>query len=364
MRALHLLLLASSFSVGAALQHLTSVRLPPAPRRAQRALSSLAGSPFASSSHDDLVVRPPLGAPSDTSSLTLTFSNPKSTASLIHSDALFGIPAYGGGVGGRLTLPVAAPPLGSGCDPLPAQYPGSVLLLFRAPNCTFTTRVANAQRAGAVGVVVADNTGTCGTGDALCPGEPGDGGRCSACPYYMTRGCQCALPMMSDDGGGAGVRIPSFLISRVDGEALRARLAGGEAVWASLSWDIPTADGAVRYELWQDANDKVGVTFREGFAPLVPLLGAAVEFAPHFMNIDGRAHGCTLLDCATQCVNGGYYCAEDPDGDLFVGVSGADVSGPAARRARARARARHAATPPGAHAHALTPMPPPPPRRL
>ena len=121
----------------------------------------------------------------------------------------------------------------------------------------------------------------------------------------MTDGCQCQLPMMADDGSGSAIRIPSFLVSRADGSALRvAASAPATRPWASLVWDIPTADGAVRYELWQDADDANAVAFRESFMPYLPLLGPTAEFTPHFYNIDGRAHGCTQLDCATQCING------------------------------------------------------------
>ena len=103
----------------------------------------------------------------------------------------------------------------------------------------------------------------------------------------------------------SAIRIPSFLVSRADGSALRvAASAPATRPWASLVWDIPTADGAVRYELWQDADDANAVAFRESFMPYLPLLGPTAEFTPHFYNIDGRAHGCTQLDCATQCING------------------------------------------------------------
>jgi hypothetical protein len=264
---------------------------------------------------------------SETSSLYVRFpeGSGKAPVSVPHTDALFGIPAYGGGVGGQLVYPVNEARF-DGCQPLSQMYSGNILLLNRSSSCTFATRVSNAQRAGAFGVVVSDSAGLCGE-DSNCPA---DGPACGFCAYGYTTStdCQCALPMMADDGSGRSISIPSFLVSRMNGAMLRefAAKAQGSRPWASLAWDIPTAAGAVRYELWQDADDAVATVFREGFSPYLPLLGSTAAFTPHFYNIDGRAHGCTQLDCATQCINGGYYCAEDPDGDLFKGISGADVS--------------------------------------
>ena len=41
---------------------------------------------------------------------------------------------------------------------------------------------------------------------------------------------------------------------------------------------------------------------------------------------DGAEHGCNgPINCSTQCISGGLYCSIDPDGDLFSGVSGANV---------------------------------------
>ena len=41
---------------------------------------------------------------------------------------------------------------------------------------------------------------------------------------------------------------------------------------------------------------------------------------------DGADSGCTgPVNCTTQCISGDLYCSIDPDGDLFKGISGANV---------------------------------------
>jgi hypothetical protein len=143
----------------AALQSATCERSPP------RAIHVLPKAPRRPALPD--AARAPLGsAQSETSSLSLRFPDGRKQ-SLPHTDALFGIPAYGGGTGGPLVYPSAEASF-DGCAPLAAMYPGAILLLNRSAACTFAARVANAQRAGAVGVVVADSQGLCG-GDDACP---------------------------------------------------------------------------------------------------------------------------------------------------------------------------------------------------
>lgn len=135
-----------------------------------------------------------------------------------HSNALFGIPAYGGAVGGFLYQPTVS----SGCSDLynETNLSGNIAVLWRG-GCTFTRKVRNAQSAGAVGAIVIDDRGVCPStdgyiGTTLCySGSRG----CSGCPYteaFPTE-CQCALRYMADDGDGANVQIPSFIVTSEPG---------------------------------------------------------------------------------------------------------------------------------------------------
>lgn len=67
--------------------------------------------------------------------------------------------------------------------------------------------------------------------------------QCMGCPLYETDpSCECMLRYMADDGNGYKVTIPSFMITRVDGDKFQASAAVGfpnpaQAV-AQLRWDI------------------------------------------------------------------------------------------------------------------------------
>jgi len=63
-------------------------------------------------------------------------------------------------------------------------------------NCTFVTKVRNIEKAGGSLAVIIDNSGTRDIKNVV----------------------------MSDDGTGTGIRIPSMLISQHDGEILKEYL--------------------------------------------------------------------------------------------------------------------------------------------
>jgi uncharacterized repeat protein (TIGR01451 family) len=92
------------------------------------------------------------------------------------------------------------------CNPLvtPPDYTGKIVLIDRG-SCTFVSKVLNAQNAGAIAVIVAQNTG-----DA---------------PFAM-------------GGTEPAITIPSVMVSLADGDALKAQLAGG-TVTAELN--LPSA---------------------------------------------------------------------------------------------------------------------------
>jgi hypothetical protein len=261
------------------------------------------------------------------------------TELLEHSDALFGDSPEGSSVIGRLYYPNVTTGANSTTGCSMGSYAGipdgSVVLVDRG-SCAFSLKVLNAQRAGAVGVIVADNTWLCGLDVDECSDYA-----CRGCPWgvQVTPSCSCDLRFMGDDGSGASVSIPSMLIGQSDGEVVKSRLASGEGVLVSMVWDLPVSSGAVEMSLFTHAEDANAQAYRSAFEPYLPyLLGGgagAVEaspitprlaFTPHFYIYDGAKLGCgTVFDCSTQCVNNQLYCSMDPDGDINAGISGAMV---------------------------------------
>lgn len=231
----------------------------------------------------------PLSDISDTSTLTVTFAD-NTQATLAHSDALFGMNAYQTGVTGQLYYPIGDrnPHTGRvpGCTPFTDQgLNRKVVMIDRASpddvqynqSCGFSTKAANAEAAGAIGVVIADTRGLCG--DPSCPWNGPD---CSQCPSYQTARCQCTLPMMADTGGRSA-SIPAMLISQVDSAGLKILSSNPAAApKVAMRWDIPAADGSVLMELWQDSVDLAAAAFRNVWQLYVPYLASTVRFLPHF----------------------------------------------------------------------------------
>lgn len=108
--------------------------------------------------------------------------------------ALFGTPNYREQVSGTLLYPDGNH---LGCSAYPSfQNEGwsstPLIVLIDRGNCSFSAKVANAQAAGAVGVIVLNN-------DAQYPGP---------------------LPYMSAGAEGASINIPAMIISGHDGSIL------------------------------------------------------------------------------------------------------------------------------------------------
>jgi hypothetical protein len=141
---------------------------------------------------------------------------------------------------------------------------------------------------------------------------------------------------MADDGQGGSVQIPSYLISKYDGQQLKdcisgvstlAGCTGQDYVVVKLSWDLPKPDNRVEWELWTSADDSGGMAFKDEFEPASMLLGSHSLFTPRYFIYDGNVLRCTQQGepCGNQCAYGGKYCNPDPNHNLNTGLSGADV---------------------------------------
>uniref|UniRef100_A0A7S1CEE4 PA domain-containing protein n=1 Tax=Bicosoecida sp. CB-2014 TaxID=1486930 RepID=A0A7S1CEE4_9STRA len=250
-----------------------------------------------------------------------------------HSEALFGLPSYGGSISGRVIY--GTPHLNhTGCNEIQPdpEWPDEPILMIDRGQCDFVRKVRNAELAGAVAVVIADNQGLCGYG--TCADVPCD---CSVPPV---RDCECRMPFMADDGSGGDVNIPSFLLSRYHTDKFKQCILGtapeGELchqptpVVATMEWSLPRRDGQVIFDFWTTAEELAAADFRREIAYLIEPLGTSIRFTPHFFIYDGAKWGCTRefngnFACGSQCVSSGRYCSPDPDGGFDTGRSGGDV---------------------------------------
>lgn len=236
-----------------------------------------------------------------------------------HKDALFGYPAYT--VGSLQTQLIYT--ASTGCEKIDAGdwEPPFALLLDRG-DCHFVEKVRQAQHAGARAVLIADNKCLCT--DVECLKSTGD-------DY-----CETVLPYMADDESGGDISIPSMLIRKSDGDAIKKEIAhskGVSNVMVKFDWGIPSPDGRVEWTLWQSAWDDQSLVTLGKLEKMVTTLGDRAFFTPRFVSYNGSKVGChydgdtSPSACGNMCLNNGRYCLLDPSPfhDRDTGASGADV---------------------------------------
>ena len=193
--------------------------------------------------------------------------------------------------------------------------------LFRlSPWFLGCTQVRNAQRVGAAGVLIGDNT---------C--------LCSASNCVSDLPCEANEPIMADDGSGSDISIPSMLIFKPDADLFKKELMANHPIQVEMIWSLPTPDDRVEYDLWTTPSDLISKDFFQTFKKISIALDHRSYFTPHQYIYDGARSGCIgqAKDdnaCESLCTNNGRYCATDPDGDLDSGVSGAQVVEESLRR--------------------------------
>mmetsp|Transcript_18486 Transcript_18486/g.40002 ORF Transcript_18486/g.40002 Transcript_18486/m.40002 type:complete len:522 (+) Transcript_18486:153-1718(+) len=244
-----------------------------------------------------------------------------------HREALFGIPPYGGSLAQNMYY--AADTI---CDfdkidnhagfPIRAKDDDGNMLPWQSPyvlmvdrgGCTFVQKARNAQRVGAAGMIIADNS-------CLCSAK-----QCTSDPGHQ---CEEREPIMADDGSGSDISIPSFLMFKQDADGVKAEVMANHPVRIEMTWSLPNPDDRVEYELWTTPTDVISRDFQKEFKEASVSLGKRAYFTPQMYIYNGKLSGCQGIngenDCYNLCTNNGRYCATDPDNDLDRGISGADV---------------------------------------
>ena len=128
------------------------------------------------------------------------------------------------------------------------------------------TKVCKAQRSGAAGVLIADNTCLCSAGDQ-CQSEPGVE-------------CEQREPIMADDGSGSDISIPAFLLFKHDADEIKATLRSYSVVQVEMAWALPAPDDCVEYELWSKPTEDVSHEFLRTFQDAAMALGSKA-YLPH-----------------------------------------------------------------------------------
>lgn len=184
--------------------------------------------------------------------------------------------------------------------------------LVRRGGCTFVTKVLTAQNKGAHAVVVVDREES------------------------TLSAKEIQKVVMSNDGYGDKVKVPSVLISRFEGQKLIEAAKSG-AVIVELVWDIPRNDVVVA-DFWMSSASQETSEFLTRFKDSAETLKSHLQFVPHFhvfsMPSDsGMNHLClSKVDGCSKCKPSepSKYCSPDPDGS--GPITGAEVANEDLRR--------------------------------
>lgn len=234
-----------------------------------------------------------------------------------HREALFGRPPYGGSI--AQSVYYTDNDLCDPSKPITSAHPKDVnekgevvlkapfILMVDRGSCAFVQKVRNAQRNGAAGVVIADNTCLCSDSDCLAHQQEKDGD--SGPP------CETAEPVMADDGSGADVSIPSFLMFKHDADKVKDELKRNRPVRIEMQWSLPQPDDRVEYDLFSSPTDPVTYHLFQDFKDIAKALGNRAYFTPHMYVFDGVRSQCHGMNgenqCFNLCSNNGRYCAMD-----------------------------------------------------
>lgn len=227
-----------------------------------------------------------------------------------HREALFGEPPYGGAIAEKVIyadsdlcdsnvdVHKGFPCTTYDADGKCSAWSGRFILMVDRGTCHFVTKALNAQNAGAAGVIIADNQCQCSAVSA---------GTCT-----NTEGvpCESFEPIMADDGNGGAVSIPSFLMLKQDAEPVIATLKRNEVVQMKMSWQMPSPDDRVEWDLWSTPSETVSQHFQSSFMDKAIALGSHAFFTPHYYIYDGIANGChgTSTPCGNLCINQVSVC--------------------------------------------------------
>ena len=160
------------------------------------------------------------------------------------------------------------------------------ILIARRGSCSFVNKVRNAERAGASLLVVVDNQEE-----------------------------KVKNVIMGDDGTGTGIRIPSMLIGKSDGEALIEFARQKKGATLSAEFAVKEKTNFVDIEFWYSSNNQLALDFVKEFDKYAHKLKGYVNIKPRF--VTWGCPVCTEQFKQEECFFNGAYCAPNHVKDDF-----------------------------------------------
>lgn len=172
------------------------------------------------------------------------------------------------------------------CSPLTNQessnsFEGHSIVVADRGGCHYVTKTQNAQLAGANLLIVVDN---------------------KIDTDYSTY-------VMSDDGHGLEINIPTILVHMKFGEKIREFAATNQSVTISVTFDDPPQNDQVDLEIWLTNTNNASIIFLQEIKPWIEKIYDQLSFKPHYPIYNSTDPK------DPNCVANGKYCSPDPDGD-------------------------------------------------
>jgi len=168
-------------------------------------------------------------------------------------------------------------------------------VLLDRGNCSFVTKVRNAERAGASLVVVIDD-----------------------------REEDISNVIMGDDGTGMGIRIPSMLIGKDSGKILKDFAVKSDSkATLSAEFTIQNPHNYSDVEFWYSSNNILALDFIKEFDKYRHQLGDWLNFRPRF--VTWACPACTAEFKQDECFGNGKYCAPNTNRALDSFVKGKNI---------------------------------------
>lgn len=128
--------------------------------------------------------------------------------------------------------------------------------------------------------------------------------------------------LMSDDGTGGGIRIPSMLIGQKDGNKLTRWFESASdkekaSVVMQATFVMPEAE-TIQLDYWMTSSSDRALDFIEDYKPMQDTLGSdLVSFEPHY--VFWECPNCDERYINKDCYGGGRYCAVEPSNENIKG---------------------------------------------
>ena len=129
--------------------------------------------------------------------------------------------------------------------------------------------------------------------------------------------------VMGDDGTGTGIRVPSMLIGKTDGDKLKefAKKQGNGTL--SAEFNMPNIEEKVHVELWYSSNNVLALDFLKEFDKYRHELKDRIEFEPRF--VTWACDFCADEYKQEECFGNGKYCAPNHERSSYSNVYGRDI---------------------------------------